>query len=113
MPYRAAHRGRDALRRRGGTTYYFVTDGIDSTLAQAKAAAGDKAVAVIGGANIIQEVFAAGLVDELRVRVAPVVLGAGTRLFDHLTPERLELEAVGVSESAGTAHLIFEIRPAR
>jgi dihydrofolate reductase len=90
-----------------------VTDGIDSSLAQAKSAAGDKAVAVMGGANIIQEVIAAGLGDELRIHVAPVVLGAGTRLFDHLTPERLELEAVEVSESAGAANLIFQVRPAR
>ena len=74
----------------GGTTYYFVTDGIDSALAQARAAAGDGDVAIQGGATTINQYLAAGLIDELRLHIVPLTLGAGTRLFEGVPPLRLE-----------------------
>ena len=65
----------------GGTTFTFVTDGAESALAQARAAAGDRNVSVVGGAATINQYLAAGLIDELRLHVAPVILGSGERLF--------------------------------
>lgn len=66
----------------GGTTFHFVTDGIAPALAQARAAAGDGDVAVQGGATTINQYLAAGLIDELRLHIVPLTLGAGTRLFE-------------------------------
>jgi dihydrofolate reductase len=70
----------------GGTTYYFVTDGIESALAQARAAAGDTDVAIQGGATTINQYLAAGLIDDLRLHIVPLTLGAGTRLFEGVPP---------------------------
>jgi dihydrofolate reductase len=74
----------------GGTTYYFVTDGIESALAQARAAAGDGDVAIQGGATTINQYLAAGLIAELRLHIVPLPLGVGTRLFEGVPPLRLE-----------------------
>jgi len=90
--------------------FSFVTDGIDSALAQARAAAGGRDVTIGGGANVIQQYLAARLVDELRLHVAPVLLGAGKRLFDHLGDQVIELERTGVVESPYVTHLFFTIR---
>jgi dihydrofolate reductase len=90
--------------------FTFVTDGIESALTQAQAMAGDKDVGIGGGANVIQQYLAAGLVDELRLHIAPVLLGAGKRLFDHLGDETIELERTGVIESPYATHLYFTVR---
>jgi dihydrofolate reductase len=90
--------------------FTFVTDGIESALAQASAVAGDKDVGIGGGADVIQQYLAAGLVDELRLHVAPVLLGAGKRLFDHLGNQTIELERTRVVESAYATHLFFTVR---
>jgi dihydrofolate reductase len=90
--------------------FTFVTDGIDSALAQARAVAADKDVGIGGGANVIQQYLAAGLVDELRLHVAPVLLGAGKRLFDNLGHQTIELEGTGVIESPYATHLFFTVR---
>jgi dihydrofolate reductase len=90
--------------------FTFVTDGIDSALAQACAIAADKDVGIGGGANVIQQYLAAGLVDELRLHVAPVLLGAGKRLFDNLGHQTIELERTGVIESPYATHLFFAVR---
>jgi dihydrofolate reductase len=90
--------------------FTFVTDGIDSALAQARAVAGDKDVGIGGGADVIQQYLAAGLVDELRLHVAPVLLGAGKRLFDKLGNQTIKLERTGVIESPYATHLFFTIR---
>jgi dihydrofolate reductase len=74
----------------GGTTYHFVTDGIHSALTQARTAAGDGDVAIMGGATTINQYLAAGLIDELRLHIAPLTLGSGTRLFDGVPPLKLE-----------------------
>lgn len=84
------HYARDPQPMDGGTTYHFVTDGIESALAQARAAAGDGDVAIMGGATTINQYLSAGLLDELRLHIVPLMLGSGTRLFDGVPPLRLE-----------------------
>jgi dihydrofolate reductase len=93
---------------KGETSFTFITGGIESTIAQARAAAGDKKVHVMGGASVIQQALKAGLVDSLHLHVAPVVLGAGTRLFDNLT-DPVELERTEVLESEFATHLRFHV----
>jgi dihydrofolate reductase len=88
-PYRApvfvlTHHPRDPLEMEGGTTFHFVTDGIEEALRLAKEAAGDRHVSVCGGASTINQYLAAGHIDELRLHVAPVVLGGGEALFTGL-----------------------------
>jgi dihydrofolate reductase len=90
--------------------FSFVTDGIGSALAQARAVAGDKNVGIGGGANVIQQYLAAGLVDELRLHLAPVLLGAGKRLFDHLGDQTIELERTSVIEGPYATHMVFTVR---
>jgi dihydrofolate reductase len=89
--------------------FTFVTDGLDSALAQARAAAGDKDVGIGGGASVIQQYLAAGLVDELRLHLAPVLLGAGKRLFDHLGNQTIELQQTRVIESPYATHLFYTV----
>jgi dihydrofolate reductase len=103
------HRGREPLAREGGTTFYFVTDGIESALRQATSAAGDKNVAVGGGANIIQQYLRAGLLDEIQVELVPLLLGAGKRLFDQLGPEPIDLEITRVIPSRRVTHLLYRV----
>jgi dihydrofolate reductase len=103
------HRGKDKLVK-GATTFSFVTDGIESALEQAKAAADGKNVFVMGGANIAQQYLKAGLVDEMRIHVAPVLLGAGTRLFDNINAQQIKLETTRVLESPLATHLNFRIK---
>ncbi len=93
---------------KGETTFTFVTEGIEAGIEQARAAAGDKKVHLMGGASVIQQALKAGLVDSLHLHVAPVVLGAGTRLFDNLT-EPIELERTEVLESQFATHLRFRV----
>jgi dihydrofolate reductase len=86
-PYHApvfvlTHHPREPVEMRGGTTFIFVTEGIDAALTSARAAAGDADVAIAGGAATVNQYLAAGLLDELRLHVSPVILGAGKRLFD-------------------------------
>jgi dihydrofolate reductase len=89
----------------GGTTFSFVTDGIESALAQAREAAGERNISIAGGAATVNQFLAAGLIDELRVHVAPVILGGGERLFDGLPPQELELvETRGASLVAHTTY---------
>jgi dihydrofolate reductase len=104
------HQSRPAVRKEGGTTFNFVTDGIESALKQAKAAAGGKDVSVSGGANIVQQVLKAGLLDEIQIHLVPVVLGGGRRLFEHLG--KIELEPARVIDSPGVTHIRFKTRSA-
>lgn len=91
-----------------GSPFTFVTDGVESVIRQAREAAGDKDV-VICTASILQQCLKAGLVDELYIDVAPVLLGGGVRLFDHLGPEPIKLESVRVIEAPGVTHLGFRV----
>ena len=86
------------------TTFTFVTDGIESALERAREAAGDKDVFIGGGADVINQYLAAGLVDELELHVAPILLGGGARLFDGVGP-KLKLEELRAIEAPGVAHL--------
>jgi len=94
---------------KGAEGFIFVTDGIESALQQAKAAAGDKDVVVGGGANIAHQYLKAGLVDEIQIHLVSVLLGEGIRLFDRFGTEPIELESTRVIESSGVIHLRFRV----
>jgi dihydrofolate reductase len=91
-----------------GSPFTFVTDGVESAIRQAKKAAGDKNVAV-SSANIMQQCLKAGLLDEIRIDLAPVLLGGGVRLFEHLGTEPVDLETIRVVEAPGVTHLRFRV----
>lgn len=101
------HHERDPVEKSGGTTFTFVTGGIESALDQARAAAGDRDVAIAGGGEAVRQYLAAGLLDELQVHVAPVLLGGGARLFDGYAG-RLECTRV-VQSPTGVAHLRYDV----
>jgi dihydrofolate reductase len=103
------HHAREPVAKDNGTTYYFVTDGIEAALEQARAAAGDNDVLVAGGAEAIQQYLAAGLVDEFELHVAPMLLGGGTHLFGELGSARPEVELTRVLSSPGAAHLRYRV----
>jgi len=92
-----------------GGVYTFVTGGIHNALEQARAAAGGRTVGVMGGASIGQQFIAAGLVDELQIHLVPVLFGSGTRMFEHLGDEHLQLEPLQVVETPAAIHLRFRI----
>lgn len=109
-PYHApvfvlTHYPREPLPMEGGTTFFFVTDGIESALRQARAVPGEGNIAVMGGANTINQFLAAGLIDELRLHIAPFTMGAGTRLFDGVPP--LDFEQLESSASHGMTHVTY------
>jgi dihydrofolate reductase len=105
------HHRREPLEMQGGTTFTFVTDGAESALAQAQAAAGGGDVAIGGGASAAQQYLRAGLLDEMRLHVVPVLLGGGARLFERHVDERpSRLECTGVVQSpTGVAHLTYSV----
>jgi dihydrofolate reductase len=103
------HREREPVPMEGGTTFHFVTDGIDTALERARAAAGERDVAIAGGASTVNQFLAAGLIDELRVHVTPVVLGAGERLFEGVPRQRFE--QVSARGTSLVTHLVY--RPVR
>lgn len=102
------HHAREAQPMDGGTTYHFVTDGIESALVQARAAAGDGDVAIGGGATTINQYLTAGLIDELRVHIAPLTFGSGTRLFDGVPP--LKLEQVKSRAASLVTHVTYRVQ---
>jgi dihydrofolate reductase len=106
------HHARETKVMQGGTSFNFVTDGIEAALEQARAVAEEKDVLLAGGASIVQQYVKAGLLDELQIHVAPVLLGGGTSLFDQLGIEPLGLEATRVIASPSVTHLRFRV-PAR
>ncbi len=104
------HRPRDPLPRTGGTTYYFVTGGLEDALAQARKSAGDKDVSVFGGADLVRQFLGAGLVDEVRIHLAHLLLGAGTRLFDGLDPANFDAVESWVEAGPSVTHLTLKLR---
>jgi dihydrofolate reductase len=106
------HHARETKVMQGGTSFNFVTDGIEAALEQARAAAEDKDVLLAGSASVVQQYLKAGLLDELQIHVAPVLLGGGTSLFDQLGIGPLGLEATRVIASPSVTHLRFRV-PAR
>lgn len=125
-PFRApvfvvTHRDREILERQGGTSFTFVTDGIERAVAMAREAAGGKDVAVAGGGTLLRQVLAAGLLDELELHIAPVLLGDGMRLFGAGsgagagaslgldTHEGIELTPVRVVETPEVTHIRYAV----
>jgi dihydrofolate reductase len=104
------HQAREPLPMQGGTTYTFVTKGIEAALELAREAAGDKDVGIWGGANIIQEYLKAGLLDEMQIHVVPVLFGDGTRLFENLGGRRIELKRTSTIDTPGATHLRFSVQ---
>jgi dihydrofolate reductase len=100
------HHPRETLELEGGNSFTFVTDGIESALAQATEAAGGKDIMIGGGAEAIQQYLAAGLVDEMLLNVVPLLLGDGARLLENLSPD-VAFEQVEVVEAPGVAHLKY------
>jgi dihydrofolate reductase len=103
------HHEREPWFRQGGTTFTFVTDGIESALEQARAAAGDKDVRIAGGANAVGQFLRAGLIDEMQIHLAPVLLGEGVRLFERTGSKRVELEKTRIIDSPRVTHLGYRI----
>jgi dihydrofolate reductase len=103
------HHPREPQEMEGGTTFHFVTDGIDSALEQAKEAAAGKDVSLGGGANVIQQYLAARLVDEIEIALVPILVGEGARLFDNLGEDPPELEQVHAVEAPGVTHLKYRL----
>jgi len=103
------HHAREPVTKQGGTTFTFVTDGIEAALEQARAAAGDRDVLVAGGADAIQQSFRAGLLDELQIHLVPVLLGDGVRLLDNLGATQAGLELDRVVDSPAVTHLRYRV----
>ena len=119
-PFRApvfvvTHRDREILERQGGTTFTFVTGGIERAVGLAKEAAGGKDVAVAGGGTLLRQILTAGLLDELELHIAPVLLGDGMRLFDAGlgldVREGIELTPTRVVETPEVIHIRYAIGP--
>jgi dihydrofolate reductase len=111
-PYRApvfvlTHHPREPLSMQGGTTFTFVTGGIRPALDRARASAGDRDVAIAGGASTVQQYLAAGMLDELYLHIVPVVLGAGERLLENVGDPTLEL--VRVIDSPAVTHVKYRV----
>ncbi len=101
------HHARADLVMGGGTTFHFVTEGIAAAHERALAASGGRNVSIAGGASTVQQALAAGLIDELRLHIAPVVLGAGERLFDGVGA--LRLEQLAVTGSPLVTHVHYRV----
>lgn len=112
-PFRApvfvlTHHARDPVAKQGGTTFTFVTDGVGSAIEQARAAARDKDVAIGGGASVAQQILSAGLLHEMQLNLAPVLLGAGTRLLENVPPD-VRLECTRVVDAPMVTHLRYSV----
>jgi dihydrofolate reductase len=104
------HTVRAPWERPGGTTFYFVNDGIESALRQARAVAGGRDIRIGGGADVIRQYLNAGLVDEFSIAVSPVFLGAGVRLFDGIDRQRVSVEIAEAIHSPMVTHLSYAVR---
>jgi dihydrofolate reductase len=111
-PYHApvfvlTHYAHDPIEMEGGTTFHFVTDGFDAALEQARAVAGESEIDIAGGGSTVRQAFAAGAIDELVLDIAPVLLGAGERLFDDVSDPGLEpIEVIG---SPNATHIRYRV----
>ena len=105
------HQLREPWERPGGTTFYFVNDGIESALEQAREAAGDRNVRIAGGAETIVQYLNAGLVDDFTLSVSPVVFGTGVPLFGGIDANRMALEPIRSVPSPRVTHLTYAVRP--
>jgi len=111
-PYHApvfvlSHTKREPIEMKDGTTFFFVTDGIEAALSMAKEAAGGRNVIVMGGANTVNQYLAAGLIDEFRLHIVPVTVGAGTKLFEGVS--NLKLEPIEVGGTSVVTHIKYKV----
>jgi dihydrofolate reductase len=93
----------------GGTTYHFVTEGIEAAMKRAREAAGGREISIQGGASTINEYLAAGMIDEVRVHIVPLILGGGSRLFDGLPPMEWEQIESPAPPKKGVTHLTYRV----
>jgi dihydrofolate reductase len=107
--YVLTHHPREPVAMQGGTTYHFVTDGIERALERAKESADGQDVRLWGGAEVINQYLAAGLLDELELHIVPLVLGGGARLFDGLRGADVRLEQVRAVEAPGVTHVKYRL----
>jgi dihydrofolate reductase len=103
------HHPREPLKMRGGTTFHFVTDGIESALRRAKDAAGHRDVRIGGGADVVNQYLAAGLIDEIELHIVPNVIGGGKRLFGGLGPNLRRLEQVRSVAGPVVTHVKYRV----
>jgi dihydrofolate reductase len=106
------HHARETVIMKGGTSFTFITDGIEAALGLARASAGDKDVLLAGGASVVHQYLQRGLLDELQIHLAPVLLGSGTRLFERLEIDAehgLDLQKTRVIDSPAVTHLQFRV----
>lgn len=104
------HQSRGPWERKGGTTFYFVNDGIEAALGRAREVAGGKDIRISGGAELVRQYLNAGLVDELMLSVAPVLLGDGLRLFDGVDVRSVGLKIMDVLPSTRVTHLRYVVK---
>lgn len=102
------HRPAETIVKKGGTSYVFVTEGIEAAMARAREAAGEKDVRVEGGADIDRQYLNAGLIDEIRLHIAPILLGAGSSLFAGVRPD-LRLVPTEATNSPLATHLTYQV----
>jgi dihydrofolate reductase len=108
--YVLTHHAHEPIEMEGGTTFYFVTDGIESALEQAREAAGDKDIHIHGGASAVQQYLGLGVIDEITLNVAPVLLGQGERLFDNLGDKLPELALERTIDAPNVTHLTYAVK---
>ena len=104
------HVKREPWVRKGGTTFHFVDDGIESALDQAREAAGDRDVRIAGGGATILDYVNAGLIDEFSIALSPVLFGSGIRLFEGVDAGRAALEPVRAEPTRRVTHLTYAVR---
>src|SRR5215208_2277391 len=104
------HEKRDPWERLGGTTFYFVNDGIESALERAREAAGDRDVRIAGGGATVLEYVNAGLIEEFSIALSPVVFGSGVRLFEGVDAGRVALEPIRAEPTQRATHLTYAVR---
>jgi dihydrofolate reductase len=103
------HRPAETIVKKGGTSYIFVTDGIEAALERARHAAGSQDVQVNGGADVGRQFLNAGLLDEIRLHLAPIILGAGTRLFDGVRTDVRVVPREAQNAPPAVTHLIYDV----
>ncbi len=105
--YVLSHKEREPIEMEGGTTFHFITDGIDSALSQAKNAAGDRNVMIMGGATTVNQYIKAGYIEELWLHIVPVTIGTGIRLFEDVP--NLKLEPIEVTGTSVVTHIRYKV----
>ncbi len=104
------HERRSPWERKGGTTFHFVNDGIESALEHARSAAKSKDIRISGGADVIRQYLNAGMIDEFQIHYAPVIVGEGVRLFDGVDKGRFSIELVHATHSTHVTHVRYAVQ---